>query len=340
MVCNSGKRPAKWSLRKRGRYHSSKHGETILDQTNEEKPSKRIVPVEVNLDESGIWAFESQHGDTFHMDPTRHRFLKLLLITAGAGVIEGDWGLPVCKKGDLVVVPAGMWHRIIDHHRQPISLYGLGIANKWFRPVDRIGSVIPTGILRAQQLGPLKLENRMRRLLYAHRRYDPLNRLASVAAALDLVAQVSLAVASQGDTSDHRFNTNDSELASIPDTTPPPGNTDENGADESGIQADPLIDTYLTWLRHNFFEPQTLADAARTCGMSRRGFTTAFRKHTGRTWLDHINRLRTQHAITLLETTDRKMASIAFQCGFEDLSTFYRVMHRVTGQRPGDYRRK
>jgi AraC-like DNA-binding protein/mannose-6-phosphate isomerase-like protein (cupin superfamily) len=320
-------------------YFTSNVGAS-LDQAIDEKPSKRIVPVEVDLDESGIWAFESQHGDTFHMDPTRHRFLKLLLITAGAGVIEGDWGVPVCKKGDLVVVPAGMWHRIIDHHRQPISLYGLGIANKWFRPVDRVASVIPTGILKSEQLGPLKLENRMRRLLYAHRCDGPLNRLASLAAALDLVAQVSLAVTSQGFATSQLSTTNDFNQASFHDTAPSIDDTDERVADEVATQSDPLIDSYLTWLQHNFFEPQTLADAARTCGMSRRGFTTAFRKHTGLTWLDHINRLRTQHAITLLETTNRKMASIAFQCGFEDLSTFYRVMHRVTGRRPGDYRRK
>jgi len=278
-------------------------------------PPKRIAPVEEKLDESGIWAFESQHGDEFQMDFTRHRFLKLLLISAGAGVIEGDWGKPVCKKGDLVVVPAGMRHKIVDSHRQPISLYGLGIAHKLFRPVDRVTASLPSGVLQAQQLGPLRLENRMRRLLYTHRQVDPLHRLASVAAALDLVAQVSLAITTPGFT-----------LAEL-DPTP-------------ATESDPMIETYLTWLQHNFFEPQSLADAARACGMSRRGFTTAFRNHTGRTWLDHVNRLRVQHAITLLRATDRKMASIAFRCGFEDLSTFYRVMHRITGARPGAFRKE
>lgn len=298
-------------------------------------PAKRTVPVEENLDESGIWAFESQHGDAFQMDLTHHRFLKLLLITAGAGAIVGDWGSPVCKKGDLVIIPAGVRHKIVDTHRQPISLYGLGIAPQCFRPVAMATDMIPSGILPAQQLGPLRLENRLRRLLYTHRQSSPLYRLASVAAALDLVAQVTLAVRSDAVRSDsasgHAFEQGldvDEPLATMPVTAVP------------AIESDPMIETYLTWLQHNFFEPQTLADAARTCGMSRRAFTTAFRNRTGRTWLDHLHRLRIQHAIGLLATTDRKMASIAFQCGFEDLSTFYRVMHRITGNRPGAYRQR
>jgi len=279
-------------------------------------PPKRIVPVEEKLDETGIWAFESQHGDTFQMDFTCHQFLKLLLITAGAGVIEGDWGEQVCKKGDLVFVPAGLRHKIVDSWRQPISLYGLGIAPHLFRSVDRVVEAFPSGVLQAQLLGPLRLENRLRRLLYTHRQGGPLHRLATVAGALDLVAQVSLAIA----TSSYTTAENDTAVQLDDD-------------------CDPLVETYVIWLQHNFFEPQSLADAAQACGMSRRGFTTAFRRLTGRTWLDYVNRLRVQHAIKLLQTTHRKMASIGFQCGFEDLSTFYRVMHRITGQRPGAFRK-
>ena len=300
-----------------------------MTDISNELPPKRIAPVEENVDECGIWAFESQHGDAFQMDFTRHRFLKLLLITAGAGVIEGDWGQPVCKKSDLVVVPAGLRHRIVDSNRQPISLYGLGIAHKLFRPIAGVAEMFPSGVLQAQQLGPLRLENRMRRLLYTHRQGDPLHRLASVAAALDLVAQVSLAVTSPGAPLAELDAVEEDDLRTPMLPLPAPM-----------IESDPMIETYLTWLQHNFFEPQSLGDAAKACGMSRRGFTTAFRNQTGRTWLDHVNRLRVQHAVTLLQTTNRKMASIAFQCGFEDLSTFYRVMHRITGHRPGAYRTK
>lgn len=304
--------------------HAQKH-----DEAMSEKPAITIrsKPVREKLDPVGLWAFESRHGDSFTMDFTRHQFLKLLLITQGSGAVQGDWGEPVCKTGDLVVVPAGLRHRVIDHPRQPISLYGLGIAGKLLRCVPEAGLSLPSGVLRADQLGPLRLEQRMRRLLYAHAQSEPVYRLAAVAAALDLVAQAALAPVSSA----HR------PLA--PSHGEPLGEWSSEPAQASHDPPDPMLESYLAWLQHSFFEPQTLDDAARACGMSRRGFTAAFRLRTGRTWLEYRNRLRAQHAIELLRSTDRKMASIAFQSGFDDLSTFYRVIHRVAGLRPGQLRR-
>ncbi len=284
----------------------------------------RTEPVDEQLDSVGLWAFESRHGDAFTMAFTRHRFVKMLLIIGGSGTVEGDWGDPICKTGDLVVVPAGLRHRIIDHPRQPISLYGLGIASKLLRCVPDACASLPRGVLHADQLGPLRLEQRMRRLLYAHNQPEALYRLVSVAAALDLVAQVSLAlIPASADSPPH-------------DATKLNDLMDEDA--EAQEPRDPMLESYLLWLQHNFFEAQTLDDAARACGMSRRCFTSAFRLRTGRTWLDYRNRLRAQHAIDLLRSTDRKMASIAFQSGFDDLSTFYRVIQRVSGMRPGRLR--
>jgi len=276
-------------------------------------PSRRTQPVEERLDTAGIWAFESHHGDAFTMDFTRHDFWKWLLLTRGGGVLDGDWGQPVCVTGDLVVIPPGLRHRIVDHPRQAISLYGLGIAPSVLAGVPDLTEHLPSGVLSAADLAPLRLKRRMRRLLYTHGRQDPLHRLATVAAAVDLVAEVSLACAGMRST---RFD-------------PVPVGTTE---------VDPMLESYLAWLENHFFESLRLDDGAAACGMSRRGFTSAFRKRTGRSWLDHVNRLRVGHAMGLLRTTDRKLASLAFRSGFDDLSTFYRAFHRITGKRPGDWR--
>ncbi len=295
------------------------------------QPPERAEPVAENLDPVGLWAFESRHSESFAMGFTRHRFVKLLLITQGSGTVHGDWGDRICKTGDLVVVPAGLRHRIIDDPRHPISLYGLGIAAKLLRCVPGVTSSLPSGVMPAEQLGPLRLEQRMRRLLYAHGQPDRVYRLAAVAAALDLVAQVLLAAqASPPHTlpAEPLLRQPEDRASSLSRT---PGQEPVGGGD-------PMLESYLVWLQHNFFEAQSLDDAARACGMSRRYFTAAFRRRTGRTWLDYRNRLRVQHAIELLQNTDRKMASIAFQSGFDDLSTFYRAIHRVAGLRPGQLR--
>ena len=72
--------------------------------------------------------------------------------------------------------------------------------------------------------------------------------------------------------------------------------------------------------------------------MSRRKFTNDFRDKTGKTWLAYLNVRRIEHAKTLLRDTESKVTSIAFQSGFEELSTFYRTFNRLTGMRPLDYR--
>ncbi|MEZ6088733.1 MAG: helix-turn-helix transcriptional regulator [Pirellulaceae bacterium] len=82
----------------------------------------------------------------------------------------------------------------------------------------------------------------------------------------------------------------------------------------------------------------TLNDAAIATGMSRRTFTNRFKARTGTTWLEYVNVLRIRHAEILLKQADSKVTSVAFQCGFEDLTTFYRAFKRITGKNPSQMR--
>lgn len=271
----------------------------------------RAVPVEEKMGPSGIWAFESRHGETFSMTTTVHRFPKLLLIRKGSGRIDGDWGNRVCKMGDCVLIPPGLRHRIIDQSDQAISLYGLGVASRLFSCVPEMLAELSVGVFPAQQLKSVAIERRLRRILYLDGQSDAASRLACVAASLELFAEVATAI----------------------------GQTKSVSVCESPDAVDALIGSYLVWIDHHFFEPVTLDSAASACGMSRRHFTTTFKRRAGMTWLAYLHRLRVQHAIELLRHTDRKVTSIAFQCGFDDLTTFYRVVFKMTGKRPGEIRR-
>ena len=51
-----------------------------------------------------------------------------------------------------------------------------------------------------------------------------------------------------------------------------------------------------------------------------------------------MRRTRVEHAKRLLEQTDRTVLSIAFECGFEDLSTFYRAFKREVDESPNHWR--
>jgi transcriptional regulator GlxA family with amidase domain len=98
------------------------------------------------------------------------------------------------------------------------------------------------------------------------------------------------------------------------------------------------VERYVAELGHRFYEHATLDTAAAELGMSRRRFTTLFAETTGRTWADYVAALRIQYARKLLCETNRSVAAIAFECGYEELSSFYRAFKRQTGDSPGHWR--
>ena len=63
-----------------------------------------------------------------------------------------------------------------------------------------------------------------------------------------------------------------------------------------------------------------------------------FHELTGETWLSHTRRLAVEHAQQRLFHTELPITSIAFECGFRDLSTFYRQFKKLSGMSPGEYR--
>lgn len=63
-----------------------------------------------------------------------------------------------------------------------------------------------------------------------------------------------------------------------------------------------------------------------------------FTHATGEFFNDYLNRIRTAQAIHLLTTTTWKTAKIANAVGFSNISYFFTIFKKVTGQSPGDYR--
>ncbi len=62
---------------------------------------------------------------------------------------------------------------------------------------------------------------------------------------------------------------------------------------------------------------------------------------TGESFARHVARRRLERAHALLvapEAAERKVADIAFACGFDSLATFYRAFRRAYGMAPGDLR--
>jgi AraC family transcriptional regulator len=87
-------------------------------------------------------------------------------------------------------------------------------------------------------------------------------------------------------------------------------------------------------------EPLPLAGLARTAAMSHYHFLRTFRAVVGMTPHQFILHTRMRRAAVRLRRTRHSISAIAFDSGFNDLSTFDRRFHRLMAMSPSVYRRE
>ena len=75
-------------------------------------------------------------------------------------------------------------------------------------------------------------------------------------------------------------------------------------------------------------------------GRSQPHVCRAARRHLGLSPTQYINRIRIQHAAMLLADTGRPIATVAEECGFENLSYFHRLFREQYGTTPRGYRQR
>lgn len=91
-------------------------------------------------------------------------------------------------------------------------------------------------------------------------------------------------------------------------------------------------------MRRSIGRRLSLTDLAGSLGCSRPHLSTVFKKTTGHSPIDHFNRLKIQRALTLLRTTDMKIAEVSVAVGIADPFYFSRLFKKITGHSPQSLR--
>ena len=269
----------------------------------------RRSPVAVVLPPHGVYVWETQHAHGFAMNPEDHPFAEIFYVLDGSGAFVLGGRAEPCRAGDVVVVPPGVVH-VIEDRDAPLTLYGIGVSRELLahdlEPVLRARA----GALPGSRVTAGRVRTGLRRLLHEQTDTQPGGRALMVGLTLQLLALLARAPARAG--SEQRAT-----LA------------------EANRRA---VERFLAELPHRFYEPLRLDRTAADLDMSRRSFTRLFRAITGYSFAEYVERVRTEYACRLLRETTRGILSIAFECGYEDLSSFYRAFKRHIGVAPGSWR--
>jgi len=100
------------------------------------------------------------------------------------------------------------------------------------------------------------------------------------------------------------------------------------------------INPVLAYLVENFREQVSLADAAGIANMTTNAFCKYFKKITRKTFMETIIEYRLNYAIQQLVQTDKPISEISFDCGFGDVSHFYKTFKQKMHLSPLNYRKK
>jgi two-component system response regulator YesN len=87
-----------------------------------------------------------------------------------------------------------------------------------------------------------------------------------------------------------------------------------------------------------FTAPLPMNEVAQKAGCSRAHLFLVFKRETGMSPNDWLQRHRVKAASQLLRTTDRKLEDIAATVGFSSAQYFCQVFRKYTGKTPGEHR--
>ncbi len=106
---------------------------------------------------------------------------------------------------------------------------------------------------------------------------------------------------------------------------------------ESTAEA-PAVAKARAYIAGHHAEEISLTTVARAVNMSAFYFCKIFRKATGLTFTNYVARIRVETVQQLLLNPHTRISEAAYAAGFQSLSQFNRVFHRLAGEAPTTYR--
>jgi AraC-like DNA-binding protein len=109
---------------------------------------------------------------------------------------------------------------------------------------------------------------------------------------------------------------------------------------EEDEAANEQVNALVDRITRDYAQPLSAAEMAAELGMSESRFSRFFRRATGNTFTDFVNRIRVNRAGQLLMETDNLVTHICYEVGFNNVANFNRRFLEVKGLTPSEFRRQ
>ena len=100
------------------------------------------------------------------------------------------------------------------------------------------------------------------------------------------------------------------------------------------------INEVIQYVAENFQKEISLAKAAEIANMQKAAFCRYFKRRTKKKFMEFVNETRIVHAQKLLTETNKNILEIAYECGYESSSYFYRTFKKYHNVSPVNYRKQ
>lgn len=94
------------------------------------------------------------------------------------------------------------------------------------------------------------------------------------------------------------------------------------------------------YIDEHYMENLSLNVLAEEIHMNPYYFSSFFKKNTGENFKDYVNRVRIEHAVPMLISSDRKTYEIAEKVGFGDIRVFNAAFQKIYQETPGSFRKR
>lgn len=260
----------------------------------------------IDLPKEGVLLYEFKHVDGDVVQKHHHQFHQILYALEGEGKILLNDQVTVFKHDSIAVIAPQSEHSIISASKLTVlvlafdeSIFDLSIRNELICEFFNASYLYHPNTFNSNELRQL-----LRKALFEQGNESGLRFLAMKV----FLAELMIVLARTRQTR-HLWDTNSLRAERIRH----------------------FIDTH-------YFEIMNVTDIATKHGISSRYLNTIFKERFKITPMQYLTDIRITMAQKMLIETNKDIASICFELGFETVSTFYRIFKGYVRIPPNKYR--